>query len=152
MTEFRWISFRNNRIRYLESGLLHGMTKLWRFSASRNRIEVIPTGFFRDTTELREMYFYNNRIRMVGWRLTNWLKGLKVAAFYGNPCTEISIYDGVDITAKLTREFQTKCSVDCRHAEIAKRKSKGELEQDFKRYQKCGGETPSRQNSNESSE
>jgi hypothetical protein len=78
---------------------------------------------------------------MVGSKLTSWLPELKVATFFGNPCTEISIYDGVDITAKLTREFQTKCSVDCRHAEIAKRKSKGELEKDLKRYQKCGGET-----------
>lgn len=116
------------------------MTKLWRFSVSRNRIEVIPTGLFHDNTELREIYFYNNRIRMVGWKLTNWIRGLKVAAFFGNPCTEISIYDGVDVTTKLSREFQTKCSVDCRHAEIAKRKSKMELDQDYKRYQKCGGE------------
>lgn len=127
------------------------MNKLWRFSASRNLIEVIPTGLFHDTPLVREIYFYNNRIRMVGSKLTNWTQNLKVAAFYGNPCTEISIYDGVDITSRLSREFQTKCSIDCRHAEIAKRKSKGELETVFKRYQKCGGEIKKQQNSNESS-
>lgn len=138
-TELLWISFRNNRIRYLESGLLHGMTKLWRFSASNNRIEVIPTGLFHDTPAIREIYFYNNRIRMVGWRMVNWMPSLKIAAFYGNGCTDISIYDGVDIRDKLSKEFQTKCSVDCRHAEISQKRYETELEREYKGYQRCGG-------------
>lgn len=157
LTDLRWISFRNNRIRYIDSGILHGMKKLWRFSASNNLIEVVPTGLFHDTSAIREIYFYNNRIRMVGWRMVNWTPNLKVAAFYGNGCTDISIYDGADIRGRLTKEFQSKCSVDCRHAGIGLQKEKGELEFELRKLGMCayrgndGDNMPRRQFSSSSS-
>jgi Leucine-rich repeat (LRR) protein len=142
MTELKWFSLRGNRIRYLESGLLTGMKNLWRFSVSRNQIEVIPSGLFRDTTGLKEIYFYNNRIRMVGPKLVKFIQGLKIAAFMGNPCTEISIYDGVDVGNRLTTEFTTKCAVDCRHAQIAVEKDNKELELVYQGFKKCSESYP----------
>jgi Leucine-rich repeat (LRR) protein len=138
LTELRWFSLRGNRIRYLESDLLVGMKKLWGFSATNNRIEVLPSNLFYNNPLLREIYFYNNRIRMIGTRLVNWATELKVAAFEGNACTQISIYDGADIRNQLTREFQTKCSIDCRHMEIAQQKFMKEVERESQAYEMCG--------------
>ncbi|KAG5667836.1 hypothetical protein PVAND_015805 [Polypedilum vanderplanki] len=119
MTELKWLSLRNNRIRYLEGTLLRGMTKLIRFSVSNNLIEVVPSGLFHDNVALQEILFYNNKIRMIGWKLVSTIPNLKIAAFLGNPCTKVSIYDGVNIVDRLTTEFRSKCSVDCRKAEAA---------------------------------
>jgi Leucine-rich repeat (LRR) protein len=139
LTELQWLSFGANRIRYLESGLLVGMNKLRRFSATNNRIEVVPSNLFHDNPVLREIYFFNNRIRMVGGRLVNGLSDLKVAAFQGNACTDISINNGdTTIRDQLTREFQTKCSIDCRHMEIAQQKFMKELKIETQAYEMCG--------------
>lgn len=74
---------------------------------------------------------------MVGWKLVNFVSGLKVAAFKGNPCTEISIYDGVRIGERLTTEFKTKCSVDCGRAALAAQKDKTEWQQEIKVTRDC---------------
>jgi hypothetical protein len=78
-------------------------------------IQVVPTALFFGTPNIEEVYFYNNRIRMIGGRLVNGATKLKVAAFSGNPCTEISIYDGANIIQRLTTEFVGKCGVKCSH-------------------------------------
>lgn len=137
MTTLKWLSLRRNHIRYLEGTLLSGMTKLRRFSVSGNRIEVIPSGLFHDTVALEEIYFYNNKIRMIGWKLVNLVRGLKVAAFAGNPCTDISIYDGVNVIQRLSGEFKTKCAVDCRRADAAAQNSLKDVRDYYARTMDC---------------
>lgn len=137
LTSLKWLSLRNNHIKYLESTMFREMKALRRFSASRNLIEVIPSGLFFYTPELEEVYFYNNKIRMIGGRLVNSLSKLKVGVFMGNPCTQISVYDGVNVISRLSTEFTTKCGVNCVKAEEAAQDHIKDLREHLQLKQEC---------------
>lgn len=145
----RWLSFRNNHIKYLESSLLMEMPKLRRFSASNNAIEVVPSGMFSFNPELEEIYYYNNKIRMVGSRLVESLPKLKVAAFLGNPCTDLSVYDGNDIRNKMRTEFTTRCGVNCQRAEGAAQRNLNQLKDMQEKQQECVDKKKDAQRQNE---
>ncbi|CAG9811571.1 unnamed protein product [Chironomus riparius] len=137
LTNLKWLSLRNNHIKYLESTMFRDMKSLRRFSASSNLIEVVPTGLFFYTPELEEVYFYNNKIRMIGGRLVASLGKLKVAVFMGNPCTQISVYDGVNVISRLSTEFTTKCGVNCVKAEEAAQDHIKDLREELQKKQEC---------------
>lgn len=149
LSSLKWLSLRNNHIKYLESTMFRDMKALRRFSASSNLIEVIPSGLFFYTPELEEVYFYNNKIRMVGGRLVSSLGKLKVAVFMGNPCTQISVYDGVNVVSRLSTEFTTKCGVNCVKAEKAAQEQIKDLTEEMQKKQECNSAMHEMQRQNE---
>lgn len=121
----------------MESSLLREMKSLRRFSVSNNLIEVVPSGMFSYNPELEEIFFYNNDIRMIGGRLTENLPKLKIAAFWGNKCTGVSIYDGSDIQKRLGTEFTTKCGINCAKAEEAAQNVTEQLKKEWEIKREC---------------
>jgi Leucine-rich repeat (LRR) protein len=119
LTELEGLSLAANRIRYLDSDMLRGLTNLKYFSVGRNEIEVIPSGLFQDNVNLEQIFFYGNRIRMIGENLVRPTRGLKIAGFEGNICTDIFFNEGSGIVEKLTTEFRANCGVNCIKAKTA---------------------------------
>lgn len=149
LTDLKWLSLRNNNIKYLESTMFRDMKSLRRFSASNNLIEVIPSGLFHYTPALEEVYFYNNKIRMIGGRLVDSLGKLKVASFMGNKCTNIAVYNGVNVITQLSTEFTQKCGVDCVRAEEAAQEQIKDLKQELQQKQECNSNMNEIQRQNE---